>query len=470
MLPESPRRRMSWQGVRLDAALVAVSVVVAALAVAAVLLVSLTRAELVRSVEAVVITRSQDLAQLVATGELPAVLPLSRSTSAQVIDTAGRVIASTGDIEGQAPIVAAIGVTDAVTTLTIPSLDSGDDGEQEGEADDDEGPYLVAVASAEAPTGQVVILVAGSLAAAEAATSTLTPLLIWGIPLLALVVGVTTWMLAGRTLRPVRLMTEEAGRITASDLERRIPLPGGGDEIQRLAETLNQMLDRLDHSIAAQRRFVADASHELKSPLASLLAMTEVALQHPETIDLGRFAADAHDESKRLALLVDDLLTLARSDERAFVLERFPFDLSALLTEEASRLSLGVTVHVAQTEPIFIEADRRRLAQAVRNVIDNASRHAAGNVWVETREADDCVDIVVVDDGPGIPNADREKIFDRFVRLDDARSRDQGGTGLGLSVVQTIVEAHGGSVAVIDHPKHTGAAIRIRLPVRSVDG
>ena len=452
---------MYLKGVRLDAALV----------VAAVLLVSLTRAELVRSVEALVITRSQDLAQLVATGDVPAVLPVSRSTSAQVIDTGGRVIASTGDIEGQAPIVAEIGATGGVTTLTVPTLDSGDDGEQEGEADDDEGPYLVAVTAADTPTGQVVILVAGSLAAAEAAASTLTPLLIGGIPLLAVVVGITTWILAGRTLKPVRLMTEEAGQITATDLERRIPLPGSGDEIQHLAETLNQMLDRLDDSIATQRRFVADASHELKSPLTSLLAMTEVASQHPETIDLERFAADAHAESKRLALLVDDLLTLARSDEGAFDIERSRFDLSALLTEEASRLSpTGVAVQVAQTDPIIVEADRRKLAQAIRNVIDNASRHAAGNVWVETQQTHDHVDIVVADDGPGIPQADRQKIFHRFVRLDDARSRDQGGTGLGLSVVQTIINAHGGNVAVIDHPTHTGAAIRIRLPAPLSEG
>lgn len=452
-------------GVRLDAALVAVAVVVAALVVGAVLLVASTRAELIRGVEALVATRSQDLAQLVAAGDVAAVLPASRSTSAQVIDDDGRVVAATGDIEGQAPIVTVNVRAERVTTLTVPTLDSGDHGEQEGESDDDEGPYLVAVTGVDTPTGRVTVLVAGSLAAAEAAASTLTPLLIGGIPLLALVVGVTTWMLAGRTLKPVRLMTEEASRITATDLGRRIPSPGTRDEIQLLAETLNQMLERLDTSITTQRRFVADASHELKSPVTSLLAMTEVASQHPERIDVERFASDAHAESRRLALLVDDLLTLARSDEGALVLDPTQFDLAELIAEETTRLwPADTTVHLEGVVSVIIDGDRRRIGQAIRNLVDNAVRHARANVWIETLTSQHQVDIVVADDGPGIPPASREEVFDRFVRLDDARSRDEGGTGLGLAVVRTITEAHGGTIEAVDHPIHPGASMRMCLP------
>lgn len=453
-----------FRGVRLDAALVAVAVVVAALVVGAVFLVASTRAELVRGVEALVTTRSQDLAQLVATGDVAAVLPASRSTSAQVIDSDGRVIAATGDIEGQVPVVSISETSDGVTTLTVPTLDSGDHGEQEGESDDNEGPYLVAVTGVETPTGRVIVLVAGSLAAAEAAASTLTPLLVGGIPLLALVVGVTTWILAGRTLKPVRLMTEEASQITATDLGRRIPSPGTRDEIQLLAETLNRMLGRLDASITTQRRFIADASHELKSPVTSLLAMTEVASQHPERIDVERFASDAHAESRRLAHLVDDLLTLARSDEGALVVEPTRFDLSELIAEETTRLwPTHTTVHLEGVVPVIIDGDRRRIGQAIRNLVDNAVRHARGNVWIETLPSQHQIDIVIADDGPGIPPASREEVFDRFVRLDDARSRDQGGTGLGLAVVRTIIDAHGGTVELVDHPIHPGAAIRIRL-------
>ncbi len=467
MPSKPPGRRLQLRGVRLDATLVAVAVVVAALVVGAVVLVASTRAELVRGVEALVATRSQDLAQLVETGDVPAVLPGSRSTSAQVIDSNGRVIAATRDIEGQDQIVAGTPSPDGVTILTVPTLDLGDHGEQEGESNDDEGPYLVAVTAADTPTGQVVILVAGSLAAAEAATTTLTPLLIGGIPLLALVVGVTTWILAGRTLKPVRSMTEEAGQITATDLGRRIPLPGTRDEIQLLGRTLNQMLDRLATSIAAQRRFVADASHELKSPVTSLLTMAEVASNHPERVDTARFAADIHTEARRLALLVEDLLTLARSDEGAMALQPTRFDIGNLIQEETARLwATGVAVHLEQAAPVIINADRRRVAQAIRNVVDNAARHARRDIWIETHQTHDQIEILIADDGPGIPEANRERVFERFVRLDEARSRDQGGTGLGLAVVQTIIKAHGGSVQVVDHSTYPGAAIRIHLPIR----
>jgi signal transduction histidine kinase len=456
-------------GVRLDAALVAMAVVVAALVVGAVLLVASTRAELIRGVEALVTTRSQDLAQLVATGDVPEVLPSSRSTSAQMIDGTGRVITATGDIEGQEPIVATIPSSEGITTLTVPTLDSSEEGEKDGDSDDDEGPYLVAVSGVDSETGRVTVLVAGSLAAAEAATTTLTPLLVGGIPFLALVVGVTTWILAGRTLKPVRLMTEEAGLITVTDLGRRIPLPGTRDEIQLLGKTLNQMLDRLEASISAQRRFVADASHELKSPVTSLLAMAEVASQHPQMIDVERFAADAHAEARRLALLVDDLLTLARSDEGALVFQRSRFDLTDLLAEETRRLwPTGKTVHLEGVTPVIVEADRRRIAQAMRNVIDNAARHAKGNIWIESLVTHDQVDVLIADDGPGISQADRQKVFERFIRLDEARSRDGGGTGLGLAVVQTIINAHGGTVGVTDHPAYPGAVIRIRLPLQDL--
>lgn len=466
-MPAEPRgRRLAVRGVRTDAALAAVAVVVVALAAGAVLLVSLTRAQLVRGVETLVVTRSQDLAQLIAAGDLPAVLPASRSTSAQVIDADGRVVAATGDIEGQAPIVTPGADSGGPTILTIPGLDHGDNGDQEGEfGEGGEGLYLVAVTEVDGPAGRATVVVAGSMAAVEAATSALTPLLVGGIPLFALLVGITTWILAGRTLRPVRSMTEEAGQITATDLGRRIPLPGTRDEIQLLGETLNRMLDRLDTSITAQRRFVADASHELKSPVTSLLAMAEVASQHPTKIDVARLAGDVYAESRRLALLVDDLLTLARSDEGAFALDRSRFDLADLLTEETSRLwPTGTAVHLEGVVPVIVDADRRRMAQAIRNVVDNAARHARGNIWIETHPTEDRVEIVVADDGPGIPETAREKVFDRFVRLDDARSRDEGGTGLGLAVVQTIVTAHGGSVQVVDHSSYTGAVIRIRLP------
>lgn len=308
------------------------------------------------------------------------------------------------------------------------------------------------------------MIVAASLAAVEETAAALVPLLIGGIPLLAIVVALTTWLLAGRTLRPVRAMTAEAGRITVTDLGRRIPLPGPNDEIRQLGETLNLMLDRLQRSVARQHRFVADASHELKSPVASLLTMAEVAFQNPERITMTRFTTDVGIEARRLALIVDDLLILASSDEGAFTLQPVSFDLAKLVAEETAHLAAtGIEVNLDRATSSPVVADRRRIAQVVRNLVDNAARHAHRRIWIEIGLVEGAVELVVADDGPGIAKTDRERVFERFVRLDDSRSRAEGGTGLGLAVAQAIVHAHNGSIDIIDDPQYPGAVLRIRL-------
>lgn len=454
-------------GVRLDAALVATLVVTAALTVGAVVLVSLIRAELTQTVETNIVTRAQDLAQLATTGSLPEQIPTSRGITAQIVDGDGQILASTGDIEGQGPITAAASQPGEMMIVTLSSLDQSDDDDQDqgGEGDDD-GPYLAAITGIDGTTSARVI-VAASLATVEDTAAALVPLLVGGIPLLAVVVAATTWLLAGRTLRPVRAMTAEAGRITVTDLGRRIPLPVPYDEIRRLGETLNLMLDRLERSVARQRRFVADASHELKSPVAALLTMAEVESQHPERIAGTRFAADIGIEARRLALLVDDLLTLARSDEGAFTLEPVAFDLAQLVAEETAHLATTqIDVDLERVTSSEVVADRRRIAQVVRNLVDNAARHAHTRIWIEVAQADGGVEMIFADDGPGIPKTERERVFERFVRLDDSRSRTQGGTGLGLAVALAIVHAHGGIIDIIDHPHYSGAAVRIRLHSR----
>lgn len=432
--------------------------------VGAVVLVSLIRAELTQTVQTTIATRAEDLAQLARTDSMPGLIPTSRGVTAQIIDADGRILASTGDIEGQGPITTVDAKPGEVMTITLSSLDQSDDDDQDqrGEGDDD-GPYLTAITGIDGTTSARVI-VAASLATVEDTAAALVPLLVGGIPLLAIVVAATTWLLAGRTLRPVRAMTAEAGRITVTDLGRRIPLPAPDDEIRQLGETLNLMLDRLEHSVARQRRFVADASHELKSPVASLLTMSEVASQHPERITPVRFAADVGTEARRLSLLIDDLLTLARSDEGAFTLEPVAFDLAQLVTEETAHLAANpIAVNLEQVTTSAVVADRRRIAQVVRNLVDNAARHAHTRIWIEVGQTDGGAELVVADDGPGIPQPDRERVFDRFVRLDDSRSRSQGGTGLGLAVAQAIVHAHGGTIDITDHPQYPGAVVRIRL-------
>jgi len=460
----SPGLRRRHGGVRLDATVVATLVVTATLTVGAMVLVSMIRSELNQSVETTIVTRAQDLAQLARTGSMPGLIPTSRGVTAQVIDADDRVVASTGDIEGQGPITAIAAVPGEVVTITLTTLDQGDDDQDEGGEGDGEGPYLTAIAGID-DSASARVIVAGSLAAVEEAAAALVPLLVGGIPLLAIVVALTTWLLVGRTLRPVRAMTAEADRITVTDFGRRIPLPEPDDEIRRLGETLNQMLDRLQRSVVRQRRFVADASHELKSPVASLLTMSEVAFQNPERITMNRFTADVGIEARRLSLLVDDLLTLARSDEGAFTLEPVPFDLADLVNEETAHLAAtGIEVNLDRATSSPVVADRRRLAQVVRNLVGNAARHGRKRIWIEIGHVEGALELLVADDGPGIAKTDRERVFERFVRLDDSRGRAEGGTGLGLAVAHAIVQAHRGTIEIIDDPRYPGAVVRIRLP------
>lgn len=466
MLGSTPLSRRRG-GVRLNASVAAVVVVACALIVGAVLVVTVARSQLVQGVEAIVVARSQDLAQLAITGDLPLVLPASQSTSAQVV-VGGRVVASTADIEGQSPILSDESVPASAQVLTVSSLDGGG---QEGEdGDDDDGPYLVAVVPIAGDDQAMTVIVAGSLTSVEAATSALTPLLFGGVPVLVLVVGVTTWVLVGRSLRPVREMTQEASRISVTDMGRRIPVPESNDEIRLLGETLNRMLGRLENSVLIQRRFVADASHELKSPIASILTMAEVAALSPDRVDVVAMAADLGGEARRLALLVEDLLTLAQSDEQGLRLELSDFDLAKMLWEESAHLaSSRVRVRLLATGPVRAVGDQRRLAQAVRNLVDNAVRHARDTIWLGVEEIDGTIRVVVADDGPGVAMVDRDRIFERFTRLDDARARDGGGSGLGLPVVRTIAEAHDGSVRVVEDDRFPGAAFQILLPARTQD-
>lgn len=423
-------------------------------------LVSLTRSALADSVTANVATRAADLADLATAGSVPQPIPFRDAISAQIVDESGEVLASTSDIDGQAPI--ATRRSGEAEIFTVPTLDGSSEEEERGKG---EGPYAVAMSTAATSEGRVWAVAAASLGSAEDAADALVRPLGAGVPLLVALVAVTTWILVGRSLRPVRAMTEEAGRITASRLDRRIPVPGAGDEIAQLAETLNTMLDRLDSSMTRQRRFVADASHEFKSPVASLLTMAEVAADVPGGLTVGELAADVAAEARRLALLVDDLLTLARSDEGLFDLRSGVVDLSEVAAEQVAAVPHPrVRIDTSGVTPVTVSGDRRRLAQAVRNLLDNAIRYATHAVWMETGERDGLGFVLVADDGPGIAEENRARVFERFVRADDARGREEGGTGLGLSVVHAIVEGHGGHVEVVDDDRFPGAVFLVALP------
>jgi signal transduction histidine kinase len=261
-------------------------------------------------------------------------------------------------------------------------------------------------------------------------------------------------------------MRRRVAGITATDRGARVPVPPSRDEVALLATTMNAMLDRLADAADAQRRFVADASHELRSPLATIRAAHEIAAVHPEASDWATVNADVLAEVQRLERLVDDLLFLARFDEHGPRWHPEDVDLDDLVTTEAGRLrrTTGLAVVVHQT-PVRMVGEPDQLARVLRNLTDNAARHAAARIELRVDRLGSDAVIDVIDDGPGIPVAERERIFERFVRLDASRQRGAGGAGLGLAIAREIVRTHGGELSAV--PRADGAHLRVRLPLAS---
>jgi signal transduction histidine kinase len=249
-------------------------------------------------------------------------------------------------------------------------------------------------------------------------------------------------------------------------MDRRVPEPDTRDEVGRLARTMNAMLDRLESASQRQRQFVSDASHELRSPLASIRTNLEVALRHSERADWPVVAERALAEDARMEDTVSELLALARLDEAdgSAPVDTLPeIDLDELVLDDTVQ-QRRVPVDTSRVSAGRVHGRREQLTRVVRNLLDNAARHAASSVAVELRAGDDhTIELTVDDDGPGIPVEERERVFDRFTRLDDGRARDAGGLGLGLSMVKEITEQHGGTVTIEDAPIG-GARLRVRLP------
>ncbi|MET4581202.1 signal transduction histidine kinase [Conyzicola nivalis] len=317
-------------------------------------------------------------------------------------------------------------------------------------------------------TDDGTLVVGQSIDDAAEAVATVTAQLAVAVPLVVLLMAATTWVVVGRALRPVERMRREVAAVTATRLDRRIAEPGTDDEIGRLAATMNGMLDRLDASQSAQRRFISDASHELRSPLSSLRQFAEVARAHPDRVDGADLSEAILDEGARLERLVDGMLALARADEQVLVSAAAPVDLDDIVLAEVRRLraSGGVRIDASAVGAARIAGDAGLLSGLVRNLVDNAARHAASELRIELAETQDGVTFAVDDDGPGVPERERERIFDRFVRLDDARAREAGGSGLGLAIAREIALAHGGTVTAHASPLG-GARFEVLLPAAS---
>ncbi|MFJ9306933.1 MULTISPECIES: sensor histidine kinase [Streptomyces] len=345
------------------------------------------------------------------------------------------------------------------------SSDDPDFSDGTATVDGKQADYRFAAVEATTPVGLTLTVHAGApLAAEQEAVNTVRGAMLTGLPLLLAVVAGVTWLVTRRALRPVEGIRREMAAITASeDLARRVPEPGSRDEIAALARTTNETLTALEASVERQRRFVADASHELRSPIASLRTQLEVAEAHPALLDLPGAVAD----TVRLQVLAADLLLLARLDagEKPGAAR---LEVGALVREEVSqrtgdRIAVTVEVEAAEGASYEVNGSRGQLARVVGNLLDNAQRHAESLVAVRVAADGAGVRVEVRDDGAGVPEDERERIFERFVRLDDARSRDDGGAGLGLAIARDVATRHGGTLTVHRAPEG-GAAFRLQLP------
>jgi signal transduction histidine kinase len=338
------------------------------------------------------------------------------------------------------------------------------------------GQALVIAEQVRAPTGRYTVVAASPLDAVRRSVDALSHSLWIAMPCLVLLVGIVAWYVTGRALRPVEAIRAEVEAISATSLDRRVPEPRSHDEVARLAATMNQMLDRLENASARQRRFVSDASHELRSPVAAIRTTGEVALAHPDQADWPTVVRRMLGEDSRMEQIVAELVVLAREDEGVTPVPDTEVDLDEIVLEEARRVAGGaVAVRTERVSAGRVRGSDELLTRAVRNLLDNATRHAEHTVAVSLTTTGDEVVLVVDDDGPGVAPEDRERVFERFTRLDEGRARDAGGLGLGLAMVRSIVTHHGGSVTagraedLPTGPGLGGARFEVRLPVAGAE-
>lgn len=334
------------------------------------------------------------------------------------------------------------------------------------------GPIRVSAQSVDGPEGDHFTVLVGEGSAAIASTvRTVVLALVLAAPVVVAVSATATYLLVRRSLTSVDEIRTRVADITTSDLTERVPVPDRNDEISALAVTMNEMLARIEAGHAAQQRFVGDASHELRSPLTTIISALEVASAHPELLNAELAAGTLIPEAQRMKALIDDLLLLARADERKLGVRLDDVDVDDLAAAEVDRLRRETGIDVrADIRPARVAGDAPALTRVLRNLLDNAARHAVSHVDVAVYRDGDVVVVTVADDGPGIAPTDRERVFDRFVRLDADRSRSAGGTGLGLAIVREIAAAHGGSVTVEDPSDGGGTVMRVQLPFRGERG
>lgn len=393
----------------------------------------------------------ETLANQATQSDLPRPLPAAGDGTAvvQVVDTRGQVVTSSVNIDGQGRLFSIPGAKTEPALATVHNVPIGDDS----------AAYRVAAMTVTTKTGTLTLYAGLPTSDVAQSVSELTGALAVGVPVVVIVLAFVGWLVIGRALRPVEALREQAAAIPGSGLHRRLDLPPSDDELGRLARTLNDLLGRIETATGRHRQFVADAAHELRSPVTSLRTQLEVAIREPRAA----VPPDLLEDTVRLSRLIDDLLVLARLDANPAP-HRQPVDLDDLVLKEArrARAQNRRSIDTAGVSAGRVLGDPHVLSRVVRNLVDNGLRHAATTVTLQLAVSGNAVVLTVADDGPGIPPTDRDRVFERFTRLDDARSRDAGGSGLGLAIVHDVITAYGGTVRIEDN--HPGARIVIALP------
>lgn len=456
-------KAVRWRSVRLRMVVAAVVVLGVLLVVAAIGFEQLLRSRLIDNLDASLQAQTADRAALLDRGATPEALTTGAGEEdvIAVFSATGTVLASTGVAD---PSTLATLVPGTVVGLDVTlTEDDHEDGEDEGES------HRLRVATEAAADARRVV-VGRATESIDDDLQAARNLLLLGVPIVLALAAVLVWMVVGRALRPVDRLREDVDAIVAAGAGQRVGPPGTADEIDRLASTMNDMLGRLDDQAEARRRFVSDASHELKSPVANVRALVESAGDDLDPEQWAELRRAVVGESNRLQLLVDDLLFLARGDEGRLEPAQAVVHLDDVVFDEAERLDplTTVTVDAAAVTPIDVIGDQALLARLVRNLVENASRHATDRVRLDLHAEDGWARLVVSDDGPGVPEAEQVRIFERFARVETGRDRTAGGTGLGLAIVAQIAQDHGGRVQVAT-AEDGGAAFIVDLPA-VVDG
>lgn len=451
------RQRKPWSwGISARSALVAATVVFVALATAGAILAAVLYRSMLSGIDSTAAVRVHDVAESLQTGGAASLDPYLLRTDARIL--AVQVITADGTVvrrSSSAPDTPMLSISEIGDGLHI--------GLPEHESP--YGPIRFSAQSVDGPGGRYTVLVGEGSQVVVATVKAVVIALAVAAPIVVVVSAVMTYLLVSRSMRSVDAIRTRVSEISTSDLTERVPVPEKRDEISALALTMNEMLARIEAGHSAQQRFVGDASHELRSPLTTIISALEVAAAHPDLFNEELAKTTLIPEAHRMQHLVDDLLLLARADERGLSTARDDVDLDDLTASEVERLCRETSLAIrTDVTPTRVVGDTVRLSRMLRNLLDNAARHARSQVCVTAHARGENAVLTVEDDGPGIAPADRERVFGRFVRLDANRSRSEGGAGLGLAIVREIVAAHQGSVAISDGTGG-GAKVTVQLPL-----